>query len=232
MELGVQFSCFESESEVMSDSLRPHGQQPTRLIRPWGFPGKNTGVGCHFLQEIFPTQGLNPGLPHCRQTLYYLSHLQLCPILCNPMDHSLPGLSVYGILQARRLGWVAMTSSRRSSQPRDRICVSYKVSCIGRQVLYHEHHLGSLKSGVGVQQQKKESKCQHSDTVPSQHTQGTVRSQPWLHWRARAEAGGSGGWRHTMEAIIKTWHRLGEPAIIHSKPKPHKEDQTKIKLDE
>ena len=39
------------------------------------FPGKNTGVGCHFrLQEIFPTQGLNPGLPHCRQTLYHLSH--------------------------------------------------------------------------------------------------------------------------------------------------------------
>ena len=39
------------------------------------FPGKNTGVGCHFLlQEIFLTQGLNPGLPHCRQTLYHLSH--------------------------------------------------------------------------------------------------------------------------------------------------------------
>ena len=39
------------------------------------FPGKNTGVGCHFLlQEIFPSQGLNPGLPHCRQMLYHLSH--------------------------------------------------------------------------------------------------------------------------------------------------------------
>ena len=46
-----------------------------RLLRPWGFPGKNTGEGCHFLpQEIFLTQGLNPGLPHCRQTLYHLSH--------------------------------------------------------------------------------------------------------------------------------------------------------------
>ena len=41
----------------------------------WDFPGKRTGVGCHFLlQGIFPTQGLNPGLPHCRQTLYCLSH--------------------------------------------------------------------------------------------------------------------------------------------------------------
>ena len=49
MELGVQFSCFESESEVMSDSLRPHGLQPTKLLRPWDFPGKNIGVGCHCL---------------------------------------------------------------------------------------------------------------------------------------------------------------------------------------
>ena len=47
----------------------------TRFLHPWDFPGKNTGVGCHFLlQEIFPTQELNPGLPHCRQTLYRLSH--------------------------------------------------------------------------------------------------------------------------------------------------------------
>ena len=46
-----------------------------QLLCPWDFPGKNTGVGSHFLlQEIFPTQGLNPGLPHCRQTLYHLSH--------------------------------------------------------------------------------------------------------------------------------------------------------------
>ena len=47
----------------------------TRLLRPWDFLGKSTGVCCHFLlQGIFPTQGLNPGLPHCRQTLYRLSH--------------------------------------------------------------------------------------------------------------------------------------------------------------
>ena len=46
-----------------------------RLFRPCDFPGKSTGVGCHFLlQGIFPTQGLNPGLPHCRQTLYHLNH--------------------------------------------------------------------------------------------------------------------------------------------------------------
>ena len=49
--------------------------QPTRILHPWDFPGKNTGVGCHsLLQEIFLTQGLNPGLPHCRQMLYRLNH--------------------------------------------------------------------------------------------------------------------------------------------------------------
>ena len=62
---------------VVSDSLRHQGLQPTRFLHPWDFPGKRTGVGCHFLlQEIFLTQGLNPGLSHCRQTLYCLSHKQ------------------------------------------------------------------------------------------------------------------------------------------------------------
>ena len=59
----------------MSDSLGPHGLQPTRLLCPWDFEGKGTGVGCHFhLQETFPTQGSNPGLLHCKWTLYRLSH--------------------------------------------------------------------------------------------------------------------------------------------------------------
>ena len=57
---------------VLSDSLRPHGQYPARLLCPWDFPGKNTGVGSDFLlQGIFLTQGSNPGL--CRQVLYCLA---------------------------------------------------------------------------------------------------------------------------------------------------------------
>ena len=56
---------------VMSDSLRPHRLQPARLLQPRDFPGKSTGVGFHsLLQGIFLTQESNPGLPHCRQTLY------------------------------------------------------------------------------------------------------------------------------------------------------------------
>ena len=63
---------------VMSNSLWPHGLQPTRLFCPWDFPGRNTGVGCHFLlQGIFLTQGLNPGLLHCTQMLYCLSHQEV-----------------------------------------------------------------------------------------------------------------------------------------------------------
>ena len=61
----------------MSDPQGPHALQPSRLLSPWDFPGRSTGVGCHFLlQGIFPTQGSNPGLPRCRQTLYPLSHYQ------------------------------------------------------------------------------------------------------------------------------------------------------------
>ena len=60
---------------VLSDSLQPHGVQPVRLLCPWNSPGKNTGLGRHSrLQEIIPTQGLNPDLPHCRQILYCLNH--------------------------------------------------------------------------------------------------------------------------------------------------------------
>ena len=61
---------------VVSDSLRPNRLWPARLLCPWDFPGKNIGVGCHFLLQgiFFPTQGSNPSLLHCRQALYHLSH--------------------------------------------------------------------------------------------------------------------------------------------------------------
>ena len=63
-------------------------------------------------------------------------HPQLCSTFCDPMDSSLPGSSAHDILQARILVWVAISSSRGSSRPRDWTCISC-VSCIGRQILYH-----------------------------------------------------------------------------------------------
>ena len=60
---------------VVSSSLQPCGLWPARLLCPWDSPGKNTGVGCHaLLQGVFPTQGSNLGLQHCRRILYQLSH--------------------------------------------------------------------------------------------------------------------------------------------------------------
>ena len=71
------YAC-ESESvshSVVSDSLRLHGPEPTRLLCPWNSSDKNTGVGSHsLLQGIFWTQEWNSGLLHCRQILYHLSH--------------------------------------------------------------------------------------------------------------------------------------------------------------
>ena len=82
----------------MSDSLRPHGPhglQPTRLLRPWDSPGKNTGVGCHLLLQCMKVKSEN-------------EVAQSCLTICNPMDCSLPGSSVHGILQARVLEWGAI----------------------------------------------------------------------------------------------------------------------------
>ena len=78
----VKFHENESESRsVMSNFLSPHG-----LYSPWNSPGQNTRVGSFSLpQRIFPTQGSNPGLPHCRVILYQLNHNES---LLNSMDHS------------------------------------------------------------------------------------------------------------------------------------------------
>ena len=68
------FPCRLGKGEKLQHS-RVNLQQGDQLLHLCGFQGKSTGVGCHvLLQGIFPTQGSNPGLPHCRQTLYRLSH--------------------------------------------------------------------------------------------------------------------------------------------------------------
>ena len=73
----------------------PHRRQPTRLSCPWDSPGKNTGVGCHFLLQ-------------CMKVKSESEVAQSCPTLRHPMDCSLPGSSVHGIFQARVLEWGAI----------------------------------------------------------------------------------------------------------------------------
>ena len=82
----------------MSDSVLPHRRQPTRLLRPWDSPGKNTGVGCHFLLQ-------------CMKVKSESEVAQSCPTLSNPMDCSPPGSFVHGIFQARVLEWGAIAFS-------------------------------------------------------------------------------------------------------------------------
>ena len=73
---------WKSESvthSVMSNSFLPHRLYPTRLLHPWDSPGRNTGVSSHpTLQDIFPTQGLNPCLSHDRQIFFHWSHHARC----------------------------------------------------------------------------------------------------------------------------------------------------------
>ena len=83
----------------MSDSVRPHRRQPTRLPCPWDSPGKNTGVGCHFLLQ-------------CMKVKSESEIAQSCPTLSDPMDCSLLVSSVYGIFQARVLEWGAIAFSK------------------------------------------------------------------------------------------------------------------------
>ena len=94
----------------MSYSVQPHRRQPTRPHRPWESPGKNTGVGCHFLLQ-------------CMKVKSESEVAQSCPTLSDPMDCSLTGSSIHGIFQARVLEWVAIAFSR-SSLPRDWTWVS------------------------------------------------------------------------------------------------------------
>ena len=66
---------YRYESESVSHSVRSNSLWPHGLYSPWNSPGQNTRVGSlSLLQEMVPTQGLKPGVPHCRQTLYQLSH--------------------------------------------------------------------------------------------------------------------------------------------------------------
>ena len=89
----VQTCAAAAVTSVVSDSVRPHRRQPTRLPCTWDSPGKNTGVGCHFLLQCMKVKSGN-------------EVIQSCQTPNDPMDCILPGSSVHGIFQARVLEWV------------------------------------------------------------------------------------------------------------------------------
>ena len=94
---------------VVSDSMWPHRRQPTRLPCPWDSPGKNTGVGCHFLLQ-------------CMKVKSESELAQSCQTLCDRMDCSLPGSSAHGIFQARVLEWGAIAFSNSATQKDKTYC--------------------------------------------------------------------------------------------------------------
>ena len=87
--------CCYWVASVVSYSVRPHRRQAPRLHHPWDSPGKNTGVGCHFLLQ-------------CIKVKSESEVAQSCPTLSDPTDCTLPVSCVHGILQARVLEWVAI----------------------------------------------------------------------------------------------------------------------------
>ena len=85
MEAIAAAAAAANSLQLVSDSVQPHRWQPTRLHHPWNSPGKNTGVGYHFLLQ-------------CLKVKSESEVAQSCPTLSDPMDYSLPGSSVHGIL--------------------------------------------------------------------------------------------------------------------------------------
>ena len=97
------YCCCCQVTSVVSNSVRPHRRQPTRLPRPWDSSGKNTGVGCHFLLQ-------------CMKVKSESKVAQLYLTLSDPMDCSPPGTSVHGSFQARVLEWGAIAFSLQNYQ--------------------------------------------------------------------------------------------------------------------
>ena len=98
-------SAAAAKSLQSCPTLRPHRRQPTGLPCPWDSPGKNTGVGCHFLLQ-------------CMKLKSESEVAQSWPTLRDPMVCSLPGSSVHGIFQARVLEWGAIAFSKKKNVSR------------------------------------------------------------------------------------------------------------------
>ena len=97
-ELAPPAAAAAAKSLQSCPTVRPHRRQPTRLPHPWDSPGKNTGVGCHFLLQ-------------CKKVKSESEVDQSRPTLSNPMDCSPPGSSIHGIFQERALEWGAIAFS-------------------------------------------------------------------------------------------------------------------------
>ena len=111
--------------------MRPHRWQPTRLPHPWDSPGKNTGVGCHFLLQ-------------CMKVKSESEVARSCPTLRDPMDCSPSDSSLYGIFQARVLEWGAIAFSAQRSGNRITLPLT------GGRLISHTKNQGSFEFSFQV----------------------------------------------------------------------------------
>ena len=125
--------CCCQVASVVSNSVQPHRWQPTRPHRPWDSPGKNTGVGCHFLLQ-------------CMKVKSESEVAQLCPTLSDPMDCSLQGSSVHGIFQARVLEWGAIAAQHTTNQWHGYNTTAFEVQHIlsGYNILFYYYECISI----------------------------------------------------------------------------------------
>ena len=170
----------------MSDSVQPHRRQPTRLLSPWHSPGKNTGVGCHFVFQ-------------CMKVKSESEVAQLGPTPPDPMDCSLPGSSIHGIFQARVLEWVAISFSRGSSQPRNRTGVSctagrFLTSWAAREAWAGGYQALKAKNGLTLQE------CVRPNGKSSRSWSSQV---PQASFPVQQVVRFWGGWRWQPEAILQ-----------------------------
>ena len=136
----------------MFDSVWPHRRQPTRLPRPWDSPGKNTGVGCHFLLQYMKVK---------RES----EVAQLCPTPSNPMDCSLPGSSVHGISQARVLEWGSIAFGCKTYL----VSGNYRISFKPHKMLKRRYNFPHYTDETEVQrvtQYAKVTPCQETEWRP------------------------------------------------------------------
>ena len=182
----------------------------TKLLCPWDFQGKSTGVGCHFLlRGIFPTQGSNPGLSHCRQTPYHLSH-QGSPVPGLALTSFHPGhqtwegrhfwddpaekqnLPAHNVSLACALFWAENNRSRKDS---------------GRNFDFPLNHLGFPGGSDG-----KESTCNggDSDLIPgSGRSPGEGTGYPLQH-PCLENSMDRGAWQVTVRGVAKSWTWLSD----------------------
>ena len=144
----------------MSDSVQPHRRQPTRHPCPWDSPGKNTGVGCHFLLQ-------------CMKVKSESEVAQSCPTLSNPMDCSLLGSSIHGIFQAGVLEWGAITFSDCNIHTRINICACVRSRFSRVQIFatpWTVAHRASLSMGVSRQDYQNGLLCPPPGDLPDPGT--------------------------------------------------------------